>query len=158
MPIIIEKTPLDETNEDFRRRLLNKEIHLVCEAANGLTALNAFACQVCEIDFKIIDEAVALVNNKKETGTLYPRASISIIPIERVLNNNYDQAGLNTPALQKCLEDVLVANEKYIHAKLIYFSLETFADRHLLIKNILRNLLDNQFNNPTYLEEIHFFA
>ena len=56
------------------------KIHIVCMGQNGLTHLNVYAELYYKIPKAIVNECVDLVNSKKETGTLFPQANISILP------------------------------------------------------------------------------
>ena len=55
------------------------KIHIVCMGQNGLTHLNVYAELYYKIPKAIVNECVDLENSKKETGTLFPQAYVSIL-------------------------------------------------------------------------------
>ena len=72
---IAQKFPGEIINE-----IATGKIHVVCMAQNGLTHLNVYAELYCKIPKQLVNQSVDLVNSKKETGTLFPQAYISILP------------------------------------------------------------------------------
>ena len=94
-------------------------------AQNGLTHLNVYAELYCRIPKTIINECVDLVNLKKETGTLFPKAYISILPKSEYQTYGNKQPFLLTEEeLHVCIKDVFKANRDYLKSEVIYFSIE----------------------------------
>ena len=88
--------------------LKNKEVHLVCPAIKSLTTYGAISSLFMSEE-EALDHALA-VNRTNETGTLYPKAPITIIPLcifeER---NEFGNAAL----VKKHIENCFVANEQH---------------------------------------------
>ena len=110
-------------------------IHVVCMAQNGLTHLNVYAELYYKLPREMINKIVEIVNSKRETGTLYPQAYISILPkfgkTSEILHL------LNPDELFNCLKDVFIANEEYLKSEIIYFTLEgSYVDTNLAFSMI----------------------
>jgi hypothetical protein len=146
------KAPGDIINE-----VKSGKIHVVCMAQNGLTHLNVYAELYYKIPRSIVNECVDLVNSKKETGTLFPKAHISILPkSEKRTDWNQNPQTLNREELKTCIDDVFIANQTYLKSEIIYFTLEGhYIDTHLALR-IIRDKIANENSNDLYVKTIWF--
>jgi len=74
---------LDEdmaTDPDFVSLLKARDIHYVSLAVPGLTVVSACVEFAGGFDVRQRNDFMLRVNRAKETGTLYPRANISLLP------------------------------------------------------------------------------
>lgn len=106
--------------EDFKR----KDLHIVCIAVNALTFYNCFA-GVAGIDDQLTGESCRRVNISNETGTLWPRAALTILPLS--VYNDRDDHG-NSDAMRKHIKDAFLAQEKYVKSSEILFAFEGRGD------------------------------
>lgn len=103
------------------------KIHIVCMARNGLTHLNVYAVLFCKLPNELVSKCAEDVNLNKETGTLFPKANITILPIsENDTTWNQKPQTLSYNELEKCIDDVFKANQEYLKSEIIYFTLEEF--------------------------------
>jgi hypothetical protein len=88
--------------------LKDKQVHLVCPAIKSLTAYGALSTI-----FMSEEESLAhamRVNKANETGTLYPKCPITIIPLS-IFEERNDFG--NHEIMERHIEDCFVANERY---------------------------------------------
>ena len=103
-----KKAPGDIINE-----VKSGKIHVVCMAQNGQTHLNVYAELYCGIKRDVLNQCVDMVNSKKETGTLFPEAHISILPKSESRKDwNPNPQIVNAEELKTCIDDVFIANQK----------------------------------------------
>lgn len=108
-------------------------IHIVCMAWNGLTHLNVYGELFYKLPKEELNQFVDLVNSRRETGTLFPKANISILPVYE--NKNYDT--FNLIELTECIKDVFVANHLHLKSQIIYFTLEdAYIDKRIALRVI----------------------
>jgi ABC-type phosphate transport system ATPase subunit len=149
------------TNQKFPGNIIgevkNGKIHVVCMAKNGLTHLNVYAELYYKLEKEIVNKSVDLVNNNMETGTLFPKANISILPIVnniRVGNTNPDRMPFYD--LRKCIEDVFKANEEFIKSEIIYFTLESsYIDKSVVLK-IIQEIIENSSHKNLKVKTVWF--
>ena len=101
-------------------KLRNKEVHLVCPAHTGLNTFGA----LCTL-FVSDEEAHAhtlRVNRANETGTLYPKGPITIVPVSIFEERNDFR---NATLMKKHIEDCFVANEQYWKIPHLYFCFDS---------------------------------
>lgn len=116
---------------DYMRDLKNGKIHMVFVAVNSLTNFNAFAVEDRdqETEKGISSEQATrlcyIANEKNETGTLYPKLNITILPLSKYENRD-DWENENT--MEKNINDVFKANSLYIKSNEIVFALENRPD------------------------------
>ncbi len=133
------------------------KIHVVCMGQNGLTHLNVYAELYYKIPKAIVNECVELVNSKKETGTLFPQAYISILPkSERKTDWNRNPQTLSLEELEKCINDVFQANQEYLKSEIIYFSLESSYINVYDALDIIEKKITVEANADLYVKTIWF--
>lgn len=125
-------------------------IHIVCMSINGLTHLNIYS-----IDFNIppelVNRSVELVNANKETGTFFPTANLSILPISE------GSSQLSREEMKNCIKDVFVANQKYSKCKIIYFTLEShYIDKKLALEVIKEIISSERNTRDLFVETIWY--
>jgi len=146
---VFQKSPADII-EDVKAG----KIHIVCMAQNGLTHLNVYAELYYKLPRNLVKECVDLVNFSRETGTLYPKAFITILPKTELRNQNL--IPLTFDELKKCLEDVFKANEEYLKSEIIYFTLESgYVDLNSA-KMIVNELINENSRKELFVKTIWF--
>jgi hypothetical protein len=122
--------------------LKNKEVHIVCSALYGLNTYGALSSEF--ISHEEASAHALRVNKANETGTLYPKAPITIIPLsifeER---NDFGNAAL----MKKLIEDCFVANEQYWKIPHLHFCFDSghVFDNELALKTIEETLETRDF-------------
>jgi len=119
-------------------------IHIVCMAQNGLTYLNVYAELYYKLEKQLVNTCVKETNSKLETGTLYPKANISILP------KNVENRKLTKKELKESIKDVFKANELCIGAEIIYFTLERSYINKALALEIIKELII-EFKNESQI-------
>ncbi|SFG28278.1 hypothetical protein [Pontibacter chinhatensis] len=109
----------DAVAEDYS----NKKLHIVCAAMNGLTFYNVFADRAGL--GPVADEMTKKVNQNNETGTFWPKAALSIIPLS-VYNDRNDVG--NREVMRKHIKDVFLAQNKYVKSPNLLFAFEARSD------------------------------
>lgn len=119
---IIDEDPcVLDGKEDF----LNKKIHIVCVAVNALTIFNVYAATIGEMLTEEATRYANTVNRHNETGTLFPKLNLTIVPLT-IFENRNDTGNRNK--MQKIIIDCLDSNEKYIKCTNLIFALERRSD------------------------------
>jgi hypothetical protein len=138
-----------KVTEDLRKG----KIHIVCVAVNALTFFNAIAVQSLGISSELATLWCKEVNEKNETGTLYPKFNITLIPVPNYENrNDWD----NETIMIKHIKDAFLANSKYIKSSEIIFALEQVKDslaNHVLRK-VASELQDNGILKHIYYNNL----
>jgi hypothetical protein len=152
---------LIETSQKFPGDIINDvksgKIHIVCMAQNGLTHLNVYAELYYKIPRLIINQCVEHVNLKKETGTLYPHANISIIPkSENYTDWNKNPLRLNVQELQSCISDVFKANQEYLKSEIIYFTLESSYINKTMALKIIEDFISDMNTDELFVKTIWY--
>jgi hypothetical protein len=145
---------LIKTPQKFPGDIINDvksgKIHIVCMGQNGLTHLNVYAELYYKIPKAVVNECVDLVNSKKETGTLFPHAYISILP------KSEGQQILNYDELESCIYDVFKANQEYLKSEIIYFTLESSYVNKTDALAIIEKKVSVEMNNDLLVKTIWF--
>lgn len=149
---MIELINIQKSPGDIAEDVKSGKIHLVCMAQNGLTHLNVYAELYLHLPKDMINKCVDLVNTARETGTLYPKAYISILPKSEHRSNM--PPPLSFSELKKCLEDVFKANEEYLKSPIIYFSLEYGYVDISSAKVIIDQLVKEYSNKNTFVQSV----
>jgi hypothetical protein len=98
-----------------------------------------------------------LVNSKKETGTLFPKAYLSILPkSERKIDRIKNPLILSFKELEKCIYDVFEANQKYLKSEIIYFSLESWYIDECTALDIIQKKIAEEANADLHVKTIWF--
>ena len=152
---------LIKTNQKFPGDIINDvksgKIHIVCMAQNGLTHLNVYAELYYKLPKPLINQCVDLVNSKKETGTLYPQANISILPKSEMRTDwNKNPVNITVTELEKFIDDVFKANQEYLKSEIIYFTLESSYINKYQALNIIENKIEQEINSDLYVKTIWF--
>jgi hypothetical protein len=107
--------------------LKNDKIHMVFVAVNALTNFNAFAVEHYDHETEkgiSLEQATILcnvVNEKNETGTLFPKLNITILPLSKY--NNRDDWD-NENSMEKNIKDAFKENLLHIKSNEMIFALE----------------------------------
>ena len=139
-----------EVMADFRGRRL----HLVCVAVNALTFYNAFAVGD-SITHERAGELASVVNEKNETGTLWPQLPMTIVPLS-VYGGRNDFG--NRTIMSRHIDDAIKANELYIKCSDLVFALERRFDfDEPLACDILREKL-RQSPAMVYTQRVYYIS
>ena len=138
--------------------LKNGKIQMVFIAVNASTFFNAFAV---DNPFEETEKGISLeqatrfcnvVNEKNETGTLYPKLNITILPLSRYENrDDWD----NENSMKKNITDAFEANSLYIKSKEMIFAFESRFDFNnklavRVLEQVAREYSDNGILNNIY--------
>jgi hypothetical protein len=104
---------------------LNHKVHIVCVAVNALTTYNSHVFALGEMSHDMAGDFVNLVNDKNETGTLFPGQNMTIVPLSIYGNRNDFQ---KKEIIRKHILDCIDANEKYVKCSEMIFALERRYD------------------------------
>lgn len=151
--IKINQKPPGDIIEDVK----SGKIHIVCMAQNGYTHLNVYAELEYKLPKKLVNQCVENVNSKKETGTLYPEANITILPKSEIKTDwNKKPNTLNAKELENCIGDVFKANQEYLKSEVIYFTLENSYVNKSLALSIIKDKIKKLQSNELFLKTIWF--
>lgn len=139
--------------------LNNGKIHMVFVAANGLTFFNVFAVvnPLARIEKGISSEQASilcnLVNEKNETGTLYPKLNISILPLSRYENrDDWD----NEDIMRKNIKDAFKANSLNIKSKELIFAFEARSDFNNYLAVKVLEQIAREYSDDDILEKVYY--
>ena len=125
------------------------KIHVVCVAWNGLTHLKVYGEFYCKLPEDTVNSCVEIVNKKRETGTLFPQAYLTIVPVsiaQKIGDKEY--CFLSNSEMKNAIYDVFKANEEYLKSEIIYFTLEkSYFDTHQALKIVKEYILENESKN-----------
>lgn len=147
-----EYTPSMSSNE-LAIKFRKQEIHLVCVAVNCLTLFNAFATGEGGISEVSASAFAKAVNRANETGTLYPRLSMTIIPL--TVADGRDDFG-NRQLMKKHILDCFKANEKYVKSPEMLFALEDRDDFDYQLAIDVLDEIVNEIPNFRYTENVFY--
>lgn len=130
---------------DLDRDFLNKKVHIICLAVNSLTMYNAFAHAIGGMSSQQAGQLAETVNLKNETRTLFPKFSLTIIPLS-IFNNRNDFN--NEAIMKKHITDCFEAETKYIKSSRMIFIFEKRHDfnNELALKVLLENWANTKLN------------
>lgn len=116
-------TILDQELDNWSDKFKEKQIHLVCVAAKGLTTCDCAATAVGGIDGMTVAAAITKVNQLGETGTLWPRLPMTIIPLLQCEERKSPDEDDIDEFLRRSFQDVAKANREYIKSRVLYIDL-----------------------------------
>jgi hypothetical protein len=102
--------------DPFIEDLKSGNCHLVSIGAIGLTNFSAYCEFGCGINLDEQAKYVRRVNQKKETGTIFPKANITILPH---LHTTTSKSSEET--IKAHLRDALIAEKEYLKTKFVVF-------------------------------------
>jgi len=122
-----------QTDPNFASLVKNGNIHYVSLAEPGLNVVSAVILG-CGFDHRERNDFMLRVNHAKETGTLYPRANISLLPVPRASyggmddNIHHDSQYTQEEIVAQIL-DAFKANSQYIKSRTMYFDFRNMSVR-----------------------------
>ncbi len=147
------------THQKFPGDIINDvksgKIHIVCMAQNGMTHLNVYAELYYKLPKPLINQCVDLVNSKKETGTLFPQANISILPKSEMRTEGIIYHH-NIIDLENFIDDIFEANQKYLKSEIIYFTLESSYINKSQVLTIIEKKIVSELTSDSYVKTIWF--
>ncbi len=133
---------------------MQKKVHLVCVAVNSLTNFNAFATMEGGITDILASALARKVCRENETGTLYPKLSMTIVPLTATAER--DDYG-NRALMVKHISDCFKANEEYVRCPSILFALEDRDDfDYQLAMDVLRELVESE-DEFSYTKKVFYY-
>ncbi len=99
---------------EFGEPLKDSGFHVLTFAETGFAMLNIYGEQF-GLDRDTIEKFSRQVNNKDESGSLFPKAPISAIP------RHFIRDDTNSETLAQQIQDFLKANQNHINAKKLLF-------------------------------------
>ena len=103
-----------------------KTLHLVCVAAGGLTTCDFAASTIGGMDQeRELWPLTKRVNREGETGTLWPRFPLTVVPQLKWENRPTPQD--KDQFLRQCFADVAKANRDYIKLEIMYVDLNPYG-------------------------------
>jgi hypothetical protein len=150
---MIKYSSIYKVDKDTVAELIKKKkIHIVFIACNGLTYLNAYVCNYLGFTFAELDVHVNNVNTSLETGTLFPKANVSIIPNDYINNQTIQ---FEDRQVEGFIKDVFNANRLYIKSEEIVFMLDDSTHYKSQIIRVLQRIIETgDFNDP-YVKTIN---
>ena len=147
-----------ENNQDFNRiedldviDAAKNGFHIVTVGFLGLTVIS----HICEYGFGIKYQEqiklLKLIQDNNETGTLFPKAKLTILPYLNKNNINlnfldiYEVIRLIKEDIQKNIYDALNAESKYIKSGKVIFDFRGLGDEMHTYNSILRKIILNEF-------------
>lgn len=129
------------TSESFEKKKLDrKTCHTVTFAEIGLSVFSA----LCEFKYDISRETqiacASEVNRKMETGSLYPRANLTILP--RPL---FRDAEPSRSLMRTCIRDAFIAERDYVKSGMLILEFTCSDVSFDLIHDISKDLSENEF-------------
>lgn len=150
--------PNFENNQDFNRI---EDLDVIDAAKNGFHIVTigflglTFISHICEYGFGIKYheqiKLLKLIQDNNETGTLFPKAKLTILPFLNKNNINlnfldiYEVIRLIKEDIQKNIYDALNAESKYIKSGKVIFDFRGLGDEMHTYNSILRNIILNEF-------------
>jgi hypothetical protein len=139
--------------------LKDGELHMVFVAVNALTFFNAFAVDnpFEETEKGISSEQATklcnIVNENNETGTLYPKLNITILPLSRYkIRDDWD----NENSMEKNIKDSFKANSLYIKSKEMIFAFEARFDFNNELAVRVLEKVAREHTKDVILEKIYY--
>ncbi len=141
-------------SHELASKFLEKQIHLICVAVNSLTNFNAFATMQGGISEILASALAHKVTRENETATLYPKLSMTIIPLTTTPERN--DFG-NRALMKKHIQDCFKANEEYIKCSEMLFVLEDRSDfDYRQAIDVLKEIV-NACENFTYTKKVFYY-
>lgn len=150
----------NKDKEDFNRidnleiiDASKNEYHIVSVGIIGLTFFSA----VCEFGFGIKQQEqeflIQSVLDNKETGTIFPKAKLTILPCRFRTNAVYTWdgkditggEGFTSEEIKKHILDALQAETKYVKSGKVIFDFRDLGDEMYTYNSILHNIILNNF-------------
>ena len=139
--------------------LKDGKLHMVFVAVNALTFFNAFAV---DNPFKVTEKGISseqatklcnVVNENNETGTLYPKLNITILPLSRYENrDDWDSEN----SMEKNIKDAFKANLLYIKSKEMIFAFEARFDFNNELAVRVLEKVAREHTKDVILEKIYY--
>ena len=139
--------------------LKDAKLHMVFVGVNALTFFNAFAV---DNPFKETQKGISseqatklcnVVNENNETGTLYPKLNITILPLSRYENrNDWDSEN----SMEKNIKDAFKANLLYIKSKEMIFAFEARFDFNNELAVRVLEKVAREHTKDVILEKIYY--
>jgi hypothetical protein len=149
--ILLESTDIYNSSEIIN--FPTNDIHIVCPAIKKGSICSHILFNNCNMDIAEIGKLCDLVNYNKETGCLYPKYRLTLIPkYEAIKDPNLDSA------LKKIMDDIIKSNEDYLKADKILFIVD---DMDWPNQNILKDWFDKTLMEKKdfkYLKEAFFYS
>ena len=108
-----------------RATIIKDKYHIVTFAETGFAMLNIYA-EYFGIDRDTIEAFSEQVNQKDESGSLHPKAPISVVP-RRYIRDLHDETKLESQ-----LNEFLKVNQSTIKAKKILFDFRAGVDKFVV--------------------------
>ncbi|WP_145931097.1 hypothetical protein [Immundisolibacter cernigliae] len=139
----------DQWGEDvnFYEELPKNKIHYVSVAMPGLTMASSF---IDDAGFTTEERCALMntVNQAKETGTLYPKANITLLPSpiakDRMGFNLdvFNDGDYSKKEIISHMEDAFKANKEYIKSKTMYFDFRNLCVSEELYLEYLQSTIE----------------
>ena len=113
-----------KTNE-IPENLVNGDYHILTFAEKDAGVLNTYA-QIFNIPETVLEQFIKQSNQTDETGTLYPKAPISVIPSRYIMEIR------KTNELQGEIMEFLNANQQIIKARRVVFDFRNQVDTFVI--------------------------
>ncbi|MFO7801352.1 MAG: hypothetical protein R6V55_03535 [Desulfovermiculus sp.] len=119
------------TDPNFASLVKNGDIHYVSLAEPGLNVVSAVILG-CGFDHRERNDFMRRVNHAKETGTLYPKANITLLPVPRASyggmdDNIYHDGEYSQAEIVAQLLDAFKAQTEYIKSRAMYFDFRNMS-------------------------------
>ena len=138
--------------------------HIISVAFIGLTNFSS----VCQYGFNIDqyeqDRLITPINTKKETGTVFPKHNLTILPYRYrttpvMTVGEYDYTngkGFSIDEIEVHIKDALKAETDYIKCGKLVFDFKDFGKDMLRYRNRLHTYLTQEYNNNDW--EVYMYS
>ncbi len=124
---------------DFGPLLQNGSVHYVSVAMPGLTVASTYIESTGGFSVNERNQFMMMVNRAKETGTLYPKINITLLPSPRASYlggdvNVYNDGDYSELEVINHIKDAFKANSEYIKSDKMYFDFRNLcvSEEHYL--------------------------
>jgi hypothetical protein len=143
--MIFDTNPFDQDRVEL---LKNGVCHVVTFAETGFSAFKACCDVAYNIPWDEIEEYAGRINNTNETGTLYPKANITALPLhffrEPITNSI---PGYSEDDFKICVRDAFIAERDHIKSGLMIFEFTCSDISYELVYTICTDLCKTEFES-----------
>lgn len=148
MDITFLKCMTEDIYEELVQSLKSGSIHYVSVAMPGLTIASSLIEFAGGFDVRQRNDFMMTVNRAKETGTLYPRVNITLLPSPSasyggMYSDIYNDGDYSDEVVIAHILDAFKANSKYIKSKRIYFDFRDLCVSEVHYVSCLKIAMDH---------------
>lgn len=144
----MDVTTITQDHRCYLKELSNRDFHLVTFAEDGESIFSTALRKSFLISRREVSRYCDIINQSKETGTIWPKADVTAIPM------NFCRETLDRPrALRTCIRDTFVANRDYCMSSKMVFDFTGGVLNTEAIEDEIIDFAMGEFNRSP-LEEV----